>query len=302
MIEARAPAKIIILGEHFVVHGSHALAASIDRYITVTASHHTSDVLIASGRAVKAEHIFNSVDRITRGRHVKLTVRSQVPNGAGLGSSAALSIASAIAVSKLFNIKPDPSLLFDISMEAERYVHRNPSGVDVAASLYGGFVLFKRGELRIVKAQPISFLVVDSRQRRITGNLVSRVKKFMDYNPELFASLVSASDLMSVRGAQAIEDGNLKQVASYMNVTQHFLELIGVSTPKIKSIIDRLNGKVFGAKLTGAGGGGCVIAIPSSGNGLKSGYMVKAGVDGALKINFGMQPEPSSSAGPWDKG
>lgn len=296
MIEARAPAKIIILGEHFVVHGSHALAASIDRYITVTASYHSSDVLIASGKAVKAEHIFNSVDKITRGRHVKLIVKSQVPNGAGLGSSAALSIASTIAVSKLFDVKPDPSLLFDISMEAEKYIHRNPSGVDVAASLYGGFVLFKRGELRIIKAQPIRFLVVDSRQRRITGNLVSRVKEFMEHNPELFTSLVSVSDLMSIKGAQAIENGNVEQVGSYMNVTQHFLELIGVSTPKIKSIIEYLNGKVFGAKLTGAGGGGCVIAIPRIGNGLKSGYMVKAGVDGAYKINYGKQLEPSTAA------
>ncbi|MGC8661417.1 MAG: mevalonate kinase [Nitrososphaeria archaeon] len=287
MISASAPAKIIILGEHFVVHGAHALAASIDRYITVTASHSSRDELFAYGRLVKAEHIFNSVDRITRGRHVKLVVRSQVPNGAGLGSSAALSLASAIAVSKLFRANPDPSLLFEMSMDAEKHVHGNPSGVDVAASLYGGFVLFKKGELTRVSSPPIRFLVVDSRQRRKTGNLVKRVKKFMDLNPELFDSLVNSADLMAKEGAEAISGGELQLVALFMSVSQSFLELIGVSTPKIGSMISSLKGSVMGAKITGAGGGGCIIAIPVPGGMPKIGYTVNAGVAGAYQLNYG---------------
>lgn len=287
MISASAPAKIIILGEHFVVHGAHALAASIDRYITVTASHSNSDALFAYGRQVKADHIFNSVDRITRGRHVKLVVRSQIPNGAGLGSSAALSLASVIAVSKLFNAKPDPSLLFEVSMNAEKHIHGNPSGVDVAASLYGGFVLFKKGELTMVNSPPVRFLVVDSKQRRKTGNLVKRVKKFMDLNPELFDLLVKSADLMALDGANAISEGKLERLALFMNVSQSFLELIGVSTPKIDSIISSLNGIVMGAKITGAGGGGCMIAIPVPGSVPKIGYTVNAGVEGAYQLNYG---------------
>ncbi|MCL4343359.1 MAG: mevalonate kinase [Nitrososphaerota archaeon] len=287
MISASAPAKVIVLGEHFVVHGARALAASIDRYITVTASLSARDELFAYGRLVRAEHIFNSIDRMVRGRHVKLVVRSQIPNGAGLGSSAALSLASAIAVSKLFNIAPDPSLLFEVSMEAEKHVHGNPSGVDVAASLYGGFVLFKRGELVRVNAPPIRLLVVDSKQRRKTGNLVNRVKKFMDQEPELFNSLVVSADLMAKEGAAAISEGNLEQLASFMNVSQSFLELIGVSTPKIEAIIRGLKGKVLGAKITGAGGGGCIIAIPMPGIVPKTGYTVNAGVAGAYQLNYG---------------
>ncbi|MEM3487225.1 MAG: mevalonate kinase [Conexivisphaerales archaeon] len=288
MISASAPAKIIIFGEHFVVYGAHALAAAIDRYITVTASHNTSDEFFVYGRLVRADHIFNAIDRITKGRHVKLIARSQVPNGAGLGSSAALSLASTIAVSKLFNIKPDPSLLFEVSMNAEKYIHGNPSGVDVATSLYGGFVLFKKDELIKVSSPIIKFLIVDSRQRRKTGNLVSKVKKFMDRNPELFNSLVNLADLMAKEGAAAISEEKIEQVASYMNVSQSFLELIGASTPKIDTIISSLKGKVLGAKITGAGGGGCIIAIPMTGSMPKIGYTVNAGVVGAYQLNYGI--------------
>ncbi len=287
MIIARAPAKIIIIGEHFVVHGSHALAASIDRYITVSASHSTRDELFANGRPVKADFIFNSIDRITRGSHVKLLVKSQVPNGAGLGSSAALSLASAIAVSKLFGINPDPAFLFEVSMDSERQVHGNPSGVDVAASLYGGFVLFKRGEIRPINSAKIQFVVIDSRQRRKTRNLVNRVKKFMDFNPDLFNALVNSTDMMAEEGASAISEGKLEKLALFMNASQSFLELIGVSTPKMEKIINSLKGNIMGAKITGAGGGGCIIALPGKGSVPKGGYVVNAGVPGAYEINFG---------------
>ncbi len=287
MIIARAPAKIIILGEHFVVHGAHALAASIDKYVTVSASHSTRNELFSYGRLVKADYIFDSIDRITKGSHVKLVVSSQVPNGAGLGSSAALSLASAIAASKLFNIKPDPSLLFEVSMNAEKHIHGNPSGVDIATSLYGGFVLFKKGEIKAVNSSPIQFLVLDSKQRRKTGNLVNRVREFMDQKPELFKSLANSADIMATEAATAISEGKLEKVALFMNVSQSFLELMGVSTPKIEAMISSLKDNVLGAKITGAGGGGCIIALPKQGNIPKIGYVVNAGVAGAYWLNFG---------------
>lgn len=287
MIIARAPAKIIIIGEHFVVHGSHALAASIDRYITVLASHSTRDELFSNGRPVKADFIFSSIDRITKGSHVKLQVKSQIPKGAGLGSSAAISVASAIAVSKLFGINPDPEFLFEVAMESERLVHGNPSGIDVAASLYGGFILFKRGEIRSISSQEIQFIIIDSKQRRRTKSLVNRVKKFMELNPDLFSALINSVDIMAQEGASAISDGRLERLALFMNISQSFLELIGVSTAKIEKIISGLKGSIVGAKITGAGGGGCIIALPRKGIAPKDGYVVTAGVPGAYEINFG---------------
>ena len=152
---AEAPGKIIISGEHFVVHGSNALAAAIDKTVKVYSE--TSDKNSILSRV--DNQVFNirikpinpvSVVRnkileyLNRKERIKIIIESNIPRGSGLGSSSAISVATAASIASLFGEKLDKKTLYNIAFEGEKIIHGNPSGIDVAASVYGGLILFNK--------------------------------------------------------------------------------------------------------------------------------------------------------------
>lgn len=284
---ASAPAKVILFGEHFVVYDKPAILASIDKRIYVDVIARNDDkVTVRSNMGFAGafrkddlekmkEKKFSSLvqpvlaaandamQEFDRSRGLDIKIKAEFPHAVGLGSSAALSIATIAAVSSLFG-KLSKQRICDMSLDAERIVHNNPSGADSAICTYGGLMLFDRSE----GAKPINskidllLLVVDSGIKRITGKLVSSVKQLRGSDPELFYGLANMSSGITAQALKAIKGKDYAELGALMTLNHSLLRRLGVSRNVLDRLVDiALKNGALGAKMTGAGGGGCIIAL-----------------------------------------
>lgn len=262
--------KVILLGEHAVVYGHPALAGAIDRRV------HCSVESVGGGAsrleapdwqlsATAGEGtVGEALGRLCRGVNlagpVVVRVRSDLPAAAGLGSSAALSVACARALFEHTGRTGDVEAL---AGEAERCFHENPSGVDVALAARGGLGIYVRGKgLEPLDAEPLSIVVGLTGRIRNTADMVNRVRDAVDAEPESGHAALGALSDAATRGKAAIESGNLEALGDAMDTAQQHLAGFGLSTPDIDAMVrDAKSRGALGAKLTGAGGGGAVIAL-----------------------------------------
>lgn len=282
-VSASAPGKIILSGEHFVVHGSYSVAAAINKRVLVKASdtegksrivseNEASNLSTDDGnfRAIKsvARTIISRYDSEEKARF-ELSVASEIPPGSGLGSSAAVAVATAAALSGYLGLSLSKKEISEIAFEGEKSVHGNPSGLDNQACLYGGLVLFKKGNEveRISLTSPFHLLVVYSGKKRSTGKLVRRVGEKRERFPNYFLRLATSASGISFEVAKYCKSGDLEKLGSLFTTSQAQLSWIGVSTEFIDDLIESVceSDEVFGAKITGAGGGGSIIAAVKRG-------------------------------------
>jgi mevalonate kinase len=273
---ARAPGKVILLGEHFVVHGNPALAAAIDRGVEAEAESNPDDVVVSKDLGLECairspsgqlKPVATALQRLMDERSlkgVKVTINSSIPMGAGLGSSAASSVAALAAVGGFFRVTVSHDTLFNLGMISERIVHGNPSGVDVYVAVQGGLVYFKGRSRKVVSLrQRYPVMVSCTGTERNTGEMVARVAKFKEANPPLYRTLAKASEKLVEDCKKALEKGDSRVIPESMNFHQQALKSMGVSNPELDSLIKEARLAGFaGAKLTGAGGGGCMIGWP----------------------------------------
>jgi mevalonate kinase len=267
---AEAPGKVIISGEHFVVHGATALAAAIERKVRAEAtrndrlaidSHLVGPDELSPARKV-VESLYKSKKALPR---VSIKITSDLPDGAGLGSSAATMVAVAGATSALEGWAFDPISLIEAAGAGEKLVHGNPSGIDVATSATGGVLLFTRGEApRPVHLQaPVTLMVAFTGRRRDTGKLIRRVAGMKETYPSLFASLCESATLVSGLCADALARGDAATLGRLVTYSHAVLSRAGASNKRLDELVDAcLALGCLGAKLTGAGGGGSVLAVP----------------------------------------
>ncbi len=276
---ASAPGKIILAGEHFVVHGSYAVAAAIDRRVRVSISKtpgHESEIVSNKHRSLvfSDDNRFSAVKSVLRSAidqygkprwNFKVEIHSEIPPNSGLGSSAATSVATSAAIASFLGKNLSTDDVLKLAAQGERSVHGNPSGIDTEASLLGGIFLFskKSGAKPIPINRALQFLVVFSGKARSTLDLISKVNQTRERFPASFDNLLQTASFLSLEVADAVSDGDLPYLGSLMNLAQLSLSWIGVSTGDLDELIEMiLVGDVFGAKITGAGGGGSVIALP----------------------------------------
>lgn len=288
--KASAPAKVILFGEHFVVYGNPAILASINRRITVKAHPIGEDkIVIRSDIRIAGEYsssgfrtieggieakatldpLHNAIRQAlsTRKAGIEIDVSSTVPPGIGLGSSAAACVATVAAVNSLFQKKLSRQKICELAIESERLIHRNSSGADCYVSTFGGLIQYSKAKgFRKVQARsPLVLVVASTGVRHSTGDLVTGVKKFKDRNRSLFASLAKQAADICAQAQIAIASGKRKKIGELMNENQAILRQIGISHYKADDLID-ICGKAgaLGTKITGAGGGGAVIALVAS--------------------------------------
>jgi mevalonate kinase len=275
---ASAPGKIILTGEHFVVHGAYSVAAAINKRVRVSISEASERSYIVSGnsrsfvdqddgRFVLIKAILGQTleERRFKNTHIAVSVSSEIPAGSGLGSSAAVSVATAAAALKFSDSDSSPRKIFEVALSGEKKVHGNPSGIDVETSLQGGIILFNRiaGAKPIPLDRSVHFLVVYSGKPRRTSTLISRVALRKKQFPNFFDCLTRSASFLSLEVVDAISAGDLPRLGALMNISQATLSWIGVSTSAIDRLVEDIAAQdVFGVKLTGAGGGGSVLALP----------------------------------------
>jgi mevalonate kinase len=262
---ARANAKVILLGEHSVVYGEPALASAIGRTLEVRVRCEPSRNDGADPRFAEAVARAAAAFGIAR-EGVSVEVRSEIPTAAGLGSSAALSVALVRAFAECAGAGPlSPAEIVSRAAEIENVFHGTASGVDVAAAAYGGTILFRRGEaepkpLRL--PAPVELVVGLSGEPRSTGGPVGKLRERVAERPQHYRALFAAAGEIVRRGAEAVAAGDWPRLGSLFDDAQELLEAFGVSTPTLERMIRcaRASG-ALGAKLTGAGGGGAIVAL-----------------------------------------
>ncbi len=273
---ARAPGKVILLGEHFVAHGNPALAAAIDRGVEAEAVSSPEDVVVSKDLGLEcairspsgqlkpvATALLKLMDQRSL-KGIKVTINSSIPPAAGLGSSAASSVAALAAVGGFFGVTVSHDTLFDLGMISERMVHGNPSGVDVYVAVHGGLVYFKgRSRRTVALRQRYPVMVSCTGIERNRGEMVARVAKFKEATPSLYKTLAKASEKLVEDCRKALEKGDASVIPESMNFHHQASKSMGISSPELNTLIREARLAGFaGVKLTGAGGGGCIIGWP----------------------------------------
>ena len=257
-----AAGKVILLGEHGVVYGSHALALPIPDAVSV---------VLTEAPSLSHDLPAAFVDRLLTGLGVtqtgwRIDLESRLPFGKGLGSSAAIAVAIARAFDARLGLGLDDERINTIAFESEKLAHGTPSGVDNTLATYAQPMLFRNdGALHIQfldlpEAPPI--VVAWGEQTGSTKEMVAGVRDRHSAAPEHFNTIFKQMDDLSRDGARMLRNGDWQGLGALMNLCQGLLNAIGVSTPELERMISlsRQSGSV-GAKLTGAGGGGSIVAL-----------------------------------------
>jgi mevalonate kinase len=274
---AEAPGKVIISGEHFVVHGATALVAAIGRGTKVEASRGeglTVETPINKNRAAGSGLL--PVEKVVREMYrersqeprVRLRMSTNLPTGSGLGSSASSMVATVAAVNRLEGWNLDANSIVETSMLGERLVHGRPSGVDVAASVFGGLMKFRMGAdpWQVSLEKPAKFLVIYSGKRRNSGRLISKVSSMKEIYPALFSKLCESASLVTELSTERLVAGRIEELGRIMTYNHAVLAMVGASNEHLDRLVDLcLEAGCLGAKLTGAGGGGSVLAVARRG-------------------------------------
>lgn len=286
---ATAPGKTILVGEHFVVYGEAAIVMAINRHVQVTVEgrqnralyissdlgfsgtfvedKYTAETGYVGGEKVlkpikiSAQTVLNAFEKKIG---LNISVHSSIPMAVGLGSSGALAVATVAAVGKFLGRELSADKIVSLSTEAEKVVHINPSGIDQAISTYGGVIVYKKEEgiTRLKTASAIPLVIGNTGIQRNTGILVDNVRMKRSRFPEIMNLMNSAAKHLSRQFIEALKSDALNSLGELMDINQGLLMAIGVSHEALDRLVyaARASGAV-GAKLTGAGGGGCMIAL-----------------------------------------
>lgn len=276
MKRCSAPGKMILFGEHAVVFGKPALALAIDLRITTSISR--SDDYLVNGRPMKKQHhayLSAALDEAWGGPPVEITTRSKIPSGSGLGSSAAVTVSS---VGAMLAEKGgfQPETVARKSFEVELRVQGGASPTDTSTSCNGHGVLIGPEKLdgflwRIEKGQrawcihhrdvpPLTLVVGHTGIHAPTGPLVAKVRGLVESDRDAAKAVDRIAEIV-MEGAEALRRQDKARVGALMSENHLLLNSLGVGHPMLDAAVEACAGVSYGAKLTGAGGGGSMIAL-----------------------------------------
>ncbi len=283
--KASAPAKAILFGEHSVVYGEPAIAGAVNKraYVTVKESECEKSIFRAPNINFEAElltsekkyilrkgkpgiirYILESVYRAHDHTPIDITLTSNVPIGSGLGSSAAVTVATLAALYRYHNIRLNKkSLAHDVHM-VEQAVQGVASPLDTLVSTYGGLVYLSRNKKveRFNVNFNVPFVVGFTTKHGNTGKMVKDVKNLKDRNPKIINPVITAMGNLTNYAKQAILKRDFNTVGELMNINHGFLDVIGVNTLELSRMVyNAREAGAIGSKTTGAGGGGSIIAL-----------------------------------------
>ena len=284
--KASAPGKVILFGEHFVVYGIKAILCAIDKRIIVTAEKIPENKIVITSNIGELEiPLKKSISEINSPlkpfyylankmimKHnqitgIKIFVKSEIPLGVGLGSSSACCVAGAAAISKLFE-EMDKKQILELAIEAERTIFQNTSGADCTVCTFGGLMEYDKehGFSKIESESNFHLVIANSNIEHSTDLVVANVREFKEKNEEKFSEICKKELKLIESVMRMLKDNDFEGLGKCMHKNQEFLEIIGISNEKLREMIRVAENTSFGAKITGAGGGGCIIALTDESN------------------------------------
>jgi hydroxymethylglutaryl-CoA reductase len=284
--------KVIVLGEHAVVYGRHAIAAPIPLAVQARVRDRDDGVHLVIPRWGIEHQLQRDPARRQsyekpaalileklglQDRSLQIEVFPNVPRAMGLGGSAALAVAIIRALDAHYALGLSAEEINSLAFEGEKLAHGQPSGIDNAVATYGRFLCFRSGEPPLIReirpARPLPLVIGMSGVESLTARMVARVRAARERHPRLYERIFDDIDTVALEGVEAIEGGDLARLGELMNVCQGLLNSLQVSSWEIEELVQiaRDHG-ALGAKVTGGGGGGSMIALCPDG----SGKVVKA--------------------------
>lgn len=266
----RACGKFILCGEHFVVHGTPAVALpfrSIGTQVTVFAANQLSlqtdlDDPAARTLAVRVAH--GALERLGLQATWRIEVQSNIPVGFGLGSSAAFGTAVVGALARATGQGLTPAQLNEHAYALETIVHGQPSGIDNTVIAHETAVRFVRGEpfRTVTTAGALTFVLASCGYPGSTMEAVAQVGHLAAARPSHFGELLSEAHTLVEAAVGAFEAGDAATLGPLLSRNHQLLASVGVSTPELEKLVEAAHaGGALGAKLTGGGQGGFVLAL-----------------------------------------
>jgi mevalonate kinase len=299
-VASTSPGKAILFGEHFVVYGYSSLIFAIDKRFRVVLEYGDSDenngkIRVNSNLGFSAEivdsriimsdntqlyagivnNLYKIISYLLEGLHndgavvnkQSMTIRidSEIPIGGGLGSSSAFCVALTGALYYNSDNKRDKKFICEKSIEVERVINNNTSGVDCSICTYGGLGVYNKSHgFRKIGADmhDFPFLVIDTGIPHNTSEMVNKVKRIKENDAEYFSILCKQYESIFSFSLKSLETKNLEDLGTLMDENHSILEKLSLSNhviEKIKNICQ--SGGTYGTKITGSGGGGCLLSL-----------------------------------------
>lgn len=301
-----APGKLMLFGEHAVVYNRPCLVTAVDQRMRV-------EIEAGSDKRIEIEAPDVGIKRYSReisslGKRtnmpkgvrflqtavknffkkyqvesgLKIKTKSEFSSKFGFGSSSAVTVATLKGLSILFKVKLSKKELFNLAYKIVLDVQGVGSGFDLAAAIWGGTIFFVTGGKKIIplKVEKLPLVIGYTGIKADTPTLVRQVARLYQHQPKLITNIFDDINLLAQEAKKALVKGDWRQAGELMNLNQGLLDALGVNTQELSDLIfaARQTG-AYGAKLSGAGGGDCMIALASSKN--------KARIEQAIKKKGG---------------
>ena len=274
--------KVILLGEHAVVYGRPALALPIPLAVEAVVRPGGSGVNLViprwgleqkirpAGAQGLSGILHAMLDRLgLADRDMTIEVIPHVPRAMGLGGSAALAVAVIRALDRAFDLGLDGGAVNALAFECETVAHGTPSGIDNTIATYGMPLRFQRtpGEdtgrfEEISLARPVPLVIGITGRESLTANTVARVRQAWENHRRRYDALFDQIAVLTDAATDALREGQFEELGELMNLCQGYLNALQLSTPELEELVHvaREHG-ALGAKLTGGGGGGSIVAL-----------------------------------------
>ncbi len=290
-IHVSAPGKLMLLGEHAVVHGHPCLVTAMEARLHMRLGPVDGDTLVIQAPDVGVDEVRGKVSRalvdgtaLARGTRfiesaikefreefglehgLMIQTRSDFSSQFGLGSSSATVACTLFGLAKLSGVEIEAKRLFSIGKRAILRVQKTGSGYDLAAAIFGGTLYYCLGE-RDVQIEPLNvaqlpLVVAYSGIKADTATYIGRVHQRLDAWPGLAHELFDSMHRIVINGRSAIEHGEWGALGELMDMQHGLLHALGVDTAETARLVFAARAAgAYGAKLSGAGGGDCMIAL-----------------------------------------
>ncbi len=276
--------KTILFGEHFVVYGLPAIASALGSYTT-------AEIKVVDGigwevidqrpatpgyKEKKYDEAMQSIKNVIEhmntdvgSQKLEITFSGDLIAASGVGASAAQATSLARAINDSFTLMLDDEKINEAAYEGEKAYHGTPSGIDNTASTYGGLIWFEKNlnggknKMEIVNSgKKMPLVIGNTAITASTAEVVADVRKLKEANPVRFEKIFSDYHSLAIDAKQALLEGDALSIGKLMNQNHKLLQEISVSGEINDKLVEiSLNNGALGAKLTGTGRGGLVIAL-----------------------------------------
>jgi mevalonate kinase len=284
-VKASAPGKTILFGEHSVVYSEPAIATAVNKRATVRIKTSDSDKTILRSKDLGFEaeldtknkkyvlkkgkpgiirYILEALHMVHDHSPIIIDLSIDIPIGSGLGSSAAVTVATLAALYRYHNIYFNKKGLAEKAHQVEYKVQGEASPLDTLVSTYGGLIYLDRNKnLQRIRSNIMApFVIGVTSKYGSTSRMVKNVKNLKEKYPNIVSPIIKSMGVLTDEAKLAIEKGDVNRMGELMNINQGFLDSLGVNTKELSRMIYIARGAgAIGSKITGAGGGGSIVAL-----------------------------------------